>query len=156
MADDLCSPTVAHQLPSTFLNEDIFAPCSILRSSCNHHFSQFEGKHLQVKKPMESARIFCFLKKKISTLLSHIKHGNSHQKKKKKLSNRQQAFLISSSKVSFLATFLEHSFLFCLDLTWSLNNFTLLLSHKPAMENRLRAQVMPQKMYMFQGPSGHQ
>ena len=63
VSDDLCAPTIAHQMPSTFLNEDVFAPCSTLWSSCHDHFSQFEGNYLQAKKPTESTRIFLLLKK---------------------------------------------------------------------------------------------
>ena len=72
MSDDLCVPTTAHQMPSTFLNEDVFSPCSTLGSSCRDHFNQFEGNYLQAKKPMESTRnFFAFLKKLFPSTFSH-------------------------------------------------------------------------------------
>lgn len=64
---------VTHQLFSTYLTELVFAHCPTLWSSRHQYISQLVDDHLQVKKPMKSARIFVFFS---PPPLPHIRHGN--------------------------------------------------------------------------------
>lgn len=67
-SDDLCS----HQLFSTYLTEFVFAHCPTLWSSRHQYISQLVDDHLQVKKPMKSARIFVFFSPPLHFLTSDM------------------------------------------------------------------------------------
>lgn len=72
MSDDLCTHTIAHQMPSTFLNEDIFAHVQLSEAPDMIILVSWRVTIYKPRSQWNQLGFFCFKKKNCSLPLSHV------------------------------------------------------------------------------------